>query len=160
AGDGLPRPRDPRRGRPARLRPRPPRQRRDAEWGHERARRLRRRRHGARPVAGRLGHRRGPPGRGARGQGATSCARGGHPLGTRLPLVLLTHGGACSGSEKKVVVEKPPPRDLGPIEIGPPAPEQRHLDTETYSIDLEAPPVAAVNDKVVATVTLKTKGDL
>ncbi len=77
---------------------------------------------------------------------------------TRVPAILFVLA-SCGGAKKPVVVE-PPPRDLGPIEMGPVAPEQRHLDAETYSIDLDAPPVAAVKEKVVATVTLKTKGDL
>ena len=79
---------------------------------------------------------------------------------TRLTLIVLSLTVACGGAEKKPVVVEPPPRDLGPIEVGPVPPEQRHLDTETYSIDLQAAPVAAVKEKVVATVTLKTKGDL
>ena len=55
---------------------------------------------------------------------------------------------------------EPPPRDLGPIEIGPIAPELKHVDTETYTIDVEGPLTAKVKDKVLATITVKAKGDL
>jgi hypothetical protein len=88
------------------------------------------------------------------------------PKRLRLTTVIAAFGGglsliaACSGGAKKPVVVEPPPRDLGPIELGPVAPEQRHVDTETYSIEVDGPPVAAVKEKVVATVTLRTKGDL
>src|SRR5262245_7790335 len=78
----------------------------------------------------------------------------------RTRLLLLPLVAACSGSPPKPTVVEPPPRDLGPEELGPVGPERRHLDTEPYSIDVEGGPVAAVKEKVVATVTLKTKGDL
>jgi hypothetical protein len=78
---------------------------------------------------------------------------------TRVPLLVLAVA-ACGGGAKKAVIVEPPPRDLGPLDVGPVLPEQRHIDTETYAIDVDGPPVAAVKDKVVATVTLRTKGDL
>jgi hypothetical protein len=75
-------------------------------------------------------------------------------------LPILAALAACGGGAKKVVVTETPPRDLGPVDVGPVLPELRHLETETYAIDVDGPPVAAVKDKVVATVTLRTKGDL
>ncbi len=79
---------------------------------------------------------------------------------SRLALVVLSFATACGGPEKVTTIVEPPPRDLGPLEVGPVAPEQRHLDAESYTIDVEGPPTAPVKGKVVATVTLKTKGDL
>ena len=79
----------------------------------------------------------------------------------RSPLLLLGILSACSGASKgPTLPPEPPPRDLGPIEIGPIAPELRHVDTETYTIDVEGPPTANVKDRVLATITVKAKGDL
>lgn len=50
---------------------------------------------------------------------------------------------------------------MGPIEVGPVAPEVRHVETESYAIDLTGPPaVAATKEKIVVTVTFVTKGTL
>jgi hypothetical protein len=68
---------------------------------------------------------------------------------------------ACGGAEvTPTPTPEPPPRDLGPVEVGPVAPELRHVDTETYTIDVEGPPSGKVKEKIVATITVKTKGDL
>lgn len=79
----------------------------------------------------------------------------------RSTVLALSILAACGGAEKgPTLPPEPPPRDLGPIEIGPIAPELKHVDTETYTIDVEGPPSANVKDKVLATITVKAKGDL
>ena len=76
-------------------------------------------------------------------------------------LSLVSTLAGCGGAEKPPTPPpEPPPRDLGPIEVGPVAPELKHVDTETYTIDVEGPPGGKVKEKVVATVTVRTKGDL
>jgi hypothetical protein len=76
-------------------------------------------------------------------------------------LSLISTLAGCGGAEvAPTAPPEPPPRDLGPIEVGPVAPGRRHVDTETDTIDVEGPPSGKVKEKIVATVTVKTKGDL
>jgi hypothetical protein len=79
------------------------------------------------------------------------------PVRLWLPLLVVTLG--CGGGPKKVV-EEPPPPPLGPEEIGPVPPELKHVETDAYSADIEAPPTAAVKEKVQATVIVRAKAGL
>jgi hypothetical protein len=54
----------------------------------------------------------------------------------------------------------PPPKPLGPEELGPLTPEVRHVETDAYVADLEAPPSAAVKENVQAKITVKAKEGL
>jgi hypothetical protein len=75
-------------------------------------------------------------------------------------LCALVCSAACGSGQKEVKADDTPTRDLGPIEIGPVPPEQRKVDSETYAIELDGAPSATVKQKVVATVTVRAKGDL
>jgi hypothetical protein len=77
-----------------------------------------------------------------------------------VPMAVLILASACGGASAPAAPPAEPPRDLGPADIGPVPPEIRHIDAETYTIDVEAPPGAKVRDRVVVGVTIKTKGDL
>ena len=74
----------------------------------------------------------------------------------RKSAMLLAILAACGSKPPPKVVE-PPTRPLGPEEIGPVPPEQRHVDAETYTVDVDAPPFASVKEKVQAKVIVKAK---
>jgi hypothetical protein len=75
-------------------------------------------------------------------------------------LLLVIAGWACGPAQKAPVVVEPPPRDLGPEELGPVPPEVRFVETDAYSVNVEAPPSAAVKQPVQARVTVRAKDGL
>jgi hypothetical protein len=69
-------------------------------------------------------------------------------------------GWGCGGSGQKALTPEAPPRPLGPEEIGPVPAELKHVETDAYSADVEAPPTAAVKEKVQATIVVRAKPGL
>src|SRR5687768_8661137 len=67
---------------------------------------------------------------------------------------------ACGPAQKAAVVIEPPPRDLGPEELGPVPPEVRFVETDAYVVNVEAPPSAMVKQPVQARVVVKAKEGL
>src|SRR6185295_6484091 len=78
----------------------------------------------------------------------------------RAALLVALIAAACGPSQKAPVVVAPPPRDLGPEELGPVPPELRHVETDAYSVEIEAPPSATVKERVQAKVLVKAKPGL
>jgi hypothetical protein len=68
--------------------------------------------------------------------------------------------GACGSAPKVVAPPEPPPREFGPEDIGPVPPEQKRVETDAYSVEVEAPPIALVNSKVQAQVIIRAKPGL
>lgn len=82
-------------------------------------------------------------------------------LALPLSTVALLVSTACGpGAAKPTPPPEPPPRPLGPEELGPLTPEVRHVETDAYVADLDAPATAAVKESVVATLTVKAKEGL
>jgi hypothetical protein len=61
---------------------------------------------------------------------------------------------------KPTPIPEEPPKPLGPEELGPLTAEVRHVETDTYIADVEAPPSAAVRQNVLAKLVVKTKPGL
>jgi hypothetical protein len=75
-----------------------------------------------------------------------------------VPALLLL--AACGAGPQPPTLPEEKPRDLGPEDIGPVPPEQRSVDTDAYSVQVEGPSSAAVRAKVRATVTVRAKEGL
>ena len=75
-------------------------------------------------------------------------------------LIALTTLLACGPGPQKPTLPEEKPRDLGPEEVGPVPPEVRHMETDAYTVDVEAPATAMVKQKVQATVLVKAKPGL
>ena len=75
-----------------------------------------------------------------------------------LPLIALL--AACGPPPKAPTVVEPPPRDLGPEELGPVPPELRFVETDAYVVNIDAPPLATVKQPVQARVVVKAKEGL
>ncbi len=84
------------------------------------------------------------------------------PLALALPfaLALASTVTACGGTVAPPTLPEEKPRDLGPEEVGPVPPELRQVETDAYSIVVDAPASAAVKEKVQATVTVRAKPGL
>src|SRR5262245_58468089 len=76
-----------------------------------------------------------------------------------LPLIALLVA-ACGSAPKPPTVVEPPPRDLGPEELGPLPPEVRTVETDAYTVNVEGPPSAMVKQPVQARVVIKAKTGL
>lgn len=79
------------------------------------------------------------------------------PVHRALLIALLA---ACGGGQQAAKPPEPPPRILGPEELGPVPPEVRHVETDAYTADVEAPPTATVKAPVVARIQVKAKQGL
>lgn len=80
---------------------------------------------------------------------------------TLVATMALLFSTACGpGQAKPTPPPDPPPKPLGPEELGPLTPEVRHVETDAYVADLEAPATAAVKENVLAKVTIKAKEGL
>lgn len=75
-------------------------------------------------------------------------------------IVLVLALAACGSGAKKPTTPEEPPRDLGPEQIGPVPAETRHVETDAYSVDVEAPNSATIKEKVSATVVVRAKQGL
>ena len=67
---------------------------------------------------------------------------------------------SCGPPQKAPVVVEPPPRDLGPEELGPIPPELRFVETDAYVVNIDGPPSATVKQPVQARVVVKAKDGL
>lgn len=82
-------------------------------------------------------------------------------LALPISTVALVFFGACGPSTAKPTPPpEPPPRPLGPEELGPLTPEVKHVETDAYVADVEAPATAMVKESVLAKVTVKAKEGL
>ena len=75
-----------------------------------------------------------------------------------LPLTLLLI--ACGPAQKVPTVVEPPPRDLGPEQLGPIPPEIRFVETDAYVVNVEGPQAATVKQPVQARIVIKAKDGL
>ena len=75
-------------------------------------------------------------------------------------LAVVAFLAACGPAQKAPVVVEPPPRDLGPEELGPVPPEVRFVETDAYTVNVEAPPEATVRVPIQARVVVKAKEGL
>ena len=75
--------------------------------------------------------------------------------------VTLLFLGACGPSATvPLPPPEPPPRPLGPEELGPLTPEVKRVETDAYVADVEAPATAMVKEIVQARLTVKAKDGL
>lgn len=78
-----------------------------------------------------------------------------------LPLFIVALASACGpAAVKPTPPPEPPPKPLGPEEIGPLTAEVRHVETDAYIADIEAPPSGSVKQPVVAKLVIKAKPGL
>jgi hypothetical protein len=75
-----------------------------------------------------------------------------------LPLIALL--AACGPAQTVPTVVEPPPRDLGPEQLGPIPPEVRSVETDAYLVNVEGPTSAMVKQPVQARVVIKAKDGL
>jgi hypothetical protein len=75
-------------------------------------------------------------------------------------LTLLSLAACGPSTVKPQPPPEPPPKPLGPEELGPLTPEVRHVETDAYVADLDAPPSAEVKQNVQAKLTVKAKEGL
>jgi hypothetical protein len=77
-----------------------------------------------------------------------------------LVVVMVAVAAGCGSPPKVAPPPEPPPRILGPEELGPVPPELRHVETDAYTADVEAPAQGTVKAPLTARIQIKAKPGL